>query len=469
MPCRSRSNLQTREQISPTLGSEQLRYGLYAGLIGLLLVVLYSLGQYRVLGLVTVASIVAAGLLTYLAIAILGWSHNYRLDMAGVTGLIVAIGFTADSFIVYFERIRDELREGRSLESAVATGWDRAKRTILIADGVNFLAAIVLYVLASSSVRGFAFTLGLTTCSTSSSSSCSPPLVPLLARLPFFRDGHRWSGDPEKLGCREETSYAGRGRVHDGPPRIAGGEGRRRDHPQVLVLVLRTFEDPDDVIRSVHPIPRQAVDPGLQQAQTFYLVSLILMAIALTGLGINKLNLGLEFSGGSEFRVTGTSVPADYEATAREALGAADDAQGVRVSKLGAGTVRVQTERLDDAESARVRTGLAESFSVAEENVSDFIGPSWGTPSPSGRYAPCHLPLLVAPSWRSTSQRKRPWPRSSPGARPHHHRRHHSSASSSCPRRRYRLPHRARYSIYDTVVVFDKVRENTTRLFANVA
>ncbi|MFW5469654.1 protein translocase subunit SecD [Knoellia sp. CPCC 206435] len=220
-------DLQTREQISPTLGSEQLRYGLYAGLVGLLLVVLYSLAQYRMLGLVTVASIVAAGLLTYLAITILGWSHNYRLDMAGVTGLIVAIGFTADSFIVYFERIRDELREGRSLESAVATGWNRAKRTILIADGVNFLAAIVLYVLASSSVRGFAFTLGLTTLlDILIVFLFTHPLVTLLARLPFFRDGHRWSGlDPQKLGAVKKTSYAGRGRVTTRPPRVAGGEG----------------------------------------------------------------------------------------------------------------------------------------------------------------------------------------------------------------------------------------------------
>ncbi|WP_235498962.1 protein translocase subunit SecD [Knoellia sp. Soil729] len=220
-------DLQTREQISPTLGSEQLKYGFIAGLVGLLLVTIYSLLQYRLLGFVTIASIVAAGALTYLAITILGWSHNYRLDMAGVTGLIVAIGFTADSFIVYFERIRDELREGRSLESAVATGWNRAKRTILIADGVNFLAAIVLYVLASSSVRGFAFTLGLTTLlDILIVFFFTHPLVTLLARRPFFHGGHPMSGlDPDKLGAVKKTSYAGRGRFTTNPPRLAGGEG----------------------------------------------------------------------------------------------------------------------------------------------------------------------------------------------------------------------------------------------------
>ena len=203
----------SRAQISPTLGAEQLRYGLVAGLIGLLLVVVYTLFQYRILGLVTIASIALAALMTYLAITILGWSHNFRLDMAGVTGLIISIGFTADSFIVYFERIRDELRSGRALESAVAQGWARAKRTILAADGVNFLAAGVLYLLASSNVRGFAFTLGLTTLlDLIIVFFFSHPVVALLARRKFFRDGHPWSGlDPRKLDVKERV-YAGRGR-----------------------------------------------------------------------------------------------------------------------------------------------------------------------------------------------------------------------------------------------------------------
>lgn len=219
---------QTSVDISPTLGSEQLRYGFIAGLIGLFLVFVYSMFQYRVLGLVTVASIVVAGLLTYLAITILGWSHNYRLDMAGVTGLIIAIGFTADSFIVYFERIRDELRDGRSLEAAVETGWNRAKRTILVADGVNFLAALVLFALASSSVRGFAFTLGLTTLiDIFVVFFFTHPIVALLARRPFFRDGHPWSGlDPRRLGAvGTKPRYAGRGRFTTPAPVPAGSEG----------------------------------------------------------------------------------------------------------------------------------------------------------------------------------------------------------------------------------------------------
>jgi preprotein translocase subunit SecD len=218
---------QTSIDISPTLGSEQLRYGLIAGLIGLFLVVVYSLLQYRALGFVTVASIVVAGLITYLTITILGWSHNYRLDMAGVTGLIVAIGFTADSFIVYFERVRDELRDGRSLPAAVEAGWNRAKRTILVADGVNFLAALVLFALASSSVRGFAFTLGLTTLiDLLVVFLFTHPVLTLLARRPFFRDGHAWSGlDPRRLGAKTTSRYAGRGRFTHPAPASAGTEG----------------------------------------------------------------------------------------------------------------------------------------------------------------------------------------------------------------------------------------------------
>jgi len=143
--------------------------------------------------------------------------------MAGVTGLIVAIGVTADSFIVYFERIRDEVRDGRTLRTAVDTGWKRAKRTIVVADGVNFLGALVLYLLASSSVRGFAFTLGLTTLiDILVVFVFTHPVVSLLARRKFFADGHKLSGlDPERLGAK--VRYAGRGRIS--APRRAAAEG----------------------------------------------------------------------------------------------------------------------------------------------------------------------------------------------------------------------------------------------------
>ncbi|WP_353508935.1 protein translocase subunit SecD [Intrasporangium sp.] len=211
--------LQTNDTITPQLGEEQLRLGLLAGVIGLLLVVVYSLFQYRALGMVTVLSLVVATGLTYLTLVVLGTTHGFRLTMAGVTGTIVAIGVTADSFIVYFERIRDEVREGRPLVAAVETGWKRARRTIIIADAVNMLAAIVLYVLASSNVRGFAFTLGLTTLiDLAVVVLFTHPMVQLLARTEFFGHGHKWSGlDPERLGAKEAPRYRGRGQFGPAP------------------------------------------------------------------------------------------------------------------------------------------------------------------------------------------------------------------------------------------------------------
>ena len=204
----------TSDQISPTLGGDQLTRGLIAGAIGLLLVVAYSLFQYRALGLVTVSSLIIAGSLTYAAVTLFGWSTGFRLTMAGVTGLIVSIGIVADSFILYFERVRDEVRDGRALGAAVETGWNRARRTILISDAVNFLAAVVLYALAASNVRGFAFTLMLTTIiDIIVVFLFTHPLLSILATTKFFGEGHKWSGlDPKRLGARKVT-YAGRGRV----------------------------------------------------------------------------------------------------------------------------------------------------------------------------------------------------------------------------------------------------------------
>jgi preprotein translocase subunit SecD len=195
--------VQSSDTISATLGSSQLMSGLIAGIIGLLLVVVYTLFQYRLLGFVTITSLVVAAVLTYLVIAVLSWRMDYRLSLAGIAGLVVAIGFTADSFIVYFERIRDELRDGRGLESAVEAGWKRAKRTIYASKATNLLAAIVLYVLAVGNVQGFAFTLGVTTViDVLVVILFTHPTLQLLAQTRFFSSGHPASGlDPDALGA----------------------------------------------------------------------------------------------------------------------------------------------------------------------------------------------------------------------------------------------------------------------------
>jgi preprotein translocase subunit SecD len=151
------------QTVSATLGLTSLRAGLLAGAIGLVLVLLYSLVYYRVLGLLTALSLTASGAMVFAILVILGRQINYTLDLAGIAGLIIGIGTTADSFVVFFERIKDEIREGRSFRSAVPRGWVRARRTILSGNAVTFLAAAVLYALAIGQVRGFAFTLGLTT------------------------------------------------------------------------------------------------------------------------------------------------------------------------------------------------------------------------------------------------------------------------------------------------------------------
>jgi len=205
--------VQSEQAISATKGASDLQSGMLAGLIGLILVVIYTLFQYRALGAVTIGSLLIAGGLTYLIITLLSWGMGYRLSLAGVAGLIVAIGITADSFIVYFERVKDELREGRSLVAAVQHGWSRARRTILASDAISFLAALVLYMLAVGSVRGFAFTLGLTTLiDLLVVFMFTHPILAILARTKFFGDGHRFSGlDPRQLG--RDAIYKGRGRV----------------------------------------------------------------------------------------------------------------------------------------------------------------------------------------------------------------------------------------------------------------
>jgi len=227
--------VQSSDTVSATLGTQQLQIGLIAGLIGLALVAIYSLIVYRALGSVIIASIAVMAVLTYIIICILAWRLGFRLSLAGVAGLIVSIGFTADSFIVYFERIRDELRDGKSITSAVEDGWGRAKRTIYISKSINILAAVVLYILADATVKGFAFTLGLTTIiDVFIFVIFTHPVMQLLARTKFFGGGHKLSGlDPESLGAvyrsrsqfREvSTASAGRGAKNT----RARGEAERR-------------------------------------------------------------------------------------------------------------------------------------------------------------------------------------------------------------------------------------------------
>ncbi|MFG3199513.1 protein translocase subunit SecD [Streptomyces sp. NPDC048208] len=195
---------ETVTTVTAALGGEQLKAGLLAGAIGLVLVVIYLVAYYRGLSLVAMASLLVSAILTYVIMSLLGPAIGFALNLPAVCGAIVAIGITADSFIVYFERIRDEIREGRTLRPAVERAWPRARRTILVSDFVSFLAAAVLFIVTVGKVQGFAFTLGLTTVlDVVVVFFFTKPLMTLLARRKFFADGHKWSGlDPQSLGAK---------------------------------------------------------------------------------------------------------------------------------------------------------------------------------------------------------------------------------------------------------------------------
>ncbi len=195
---------QSQQTVSAELGSTQLQAGLLAGAVGLFLVVVYAFLYYRGLGAVAISSLAISALLTFLSVVLLSLYEKFALSLAGVAGLIVAIGITADSFVVFFERLRDEVREGKSLRTAVERGWQRARRTILVSDSVSFIAAAVLYKFAVTDVQNFAFTLGLTTLvDVIVVFLFTKPMITLLARTKFYGGGHPLSGlDPARLGAR---------------------------------------------------------------------------------------------------------------------------------------------------------------------------------------------------------------------------------------------------------------------------
>jgi preprotein translocase subunit SecD len=207
------------QSVSAQLGRAQLDGGLIAAAIGLGLVAVYSLVYYRGLGLVSVSSLIIAGGLALLAVVLLTKYQKFTLELSGIAGLIVAIGITADSFVVFFERLRDEVREGNQLRPAVEAGWKRARRTIVVSDTVSFIAALLLYYFSIGEVKGFAYTLGLTTLiDIVVVFLFTKPMVTLLARTRFFGNGHPLSGlDPARLGGRAPwRSSAGRDRRGDG-------------------------------------------------------------------------------------------------------------------------------------------------------------------------------------------------------------------------------------------------------------
>jgi preprotein translocase subunit SecD len=163
LPVQFDKHKQTIESVSPTLGKDQLSAGIVSGLIGLGLVALYMLLYYRMLGLVVVAGLGLTGMLFFTVISYLSSEHGLTLTLAGVTGIIVSVGVTVDSYVVYFERLKDEVRSGRTVRSSLDVGFTRSFRTIVAADLVSLIGAVVLYLFATASVKGFALFLGIST------------------------------------------------------------------------------------------------------------------------------------------------------------------------------------------------------------------------------------------------------------------------------------------------------------------
>ncbi len=197
---------QTTQTVSATLGSSSLRAGLAAGILGLLLVMLYMIFYYRALGLVVVVGLGLTAAALWAIISILGHAEGLTLDLSGVTGLIVSIGITVDSYIVFFERLKDEVRAGRTIRSSVDKGFSRAFRTILAADLVSFIAALLLWIVSIGAVRGFAFFLGLSTIlDVVSSWTFTRPLVILMGRNRTVTEA-RWIGVGRGLVATEAGS-----------------------------------------------------------------------------------------------------------------------------------------------------------------------------------------------------------------------------------------------------------------------
>jgi protein-export membrane protein SecD/preprotein translocase SecF subunit len=329
--------------VSPTLGADQLQAGLVAGLIGLLLVMLYSLLYYRGLGLVVIASLVVVGAVTYGLVLLFG----FTLSLASMAGFIVAIGVTADSFVVLFERIRDEVREGRSVRMAVETGWLRARRTIIVSDIVSLIAAGALALFSIGNVRGFALALGLSTLvDLVVVFLFTKPMLTLLVRTRFFGQGHRLSGlDPSRLG-KSGAEQAG-GLV---------GLGNRLYHGETSL-------------------------PIVGNSRRWYAVSAGLIGFSLLGLLVNGLTLGVEFRGGADLTASVPGVTQQVVPVVREAVvdTGVEAASEPRVTLVGEDRVRVQTGALTPDETREVRDATAQALDVPADDITvQVVGPSWG-------------------------------------------------------------------------------------------
>ena len=330
--------------VTAALGGEQLHAGLIAGAIGLALVVIYLVVYYRGLALVAIASLLVSAILTYAIMALLGPAIGFALNLPAVCGAIVAIGITADSFIVYFERIRDEIREGRTLRPAVERAWPRARRTILVSDFVSFLAAAVLFIVTVGKVQGFAFTLGLTTVlDVVVVFLFTKPLMTLLARTEVLR-GAVTSGPASTRSAWAPSRRCAAPAASVRPRRPEGGVRCRNS--ATLGARLHRGEVGYDFVG---------------KRKIWYGISILITITAILGLAVRGLNMGIEFKGGAVFTTPKTQRLGRQGRGVRARRPSGHDAI---VQKLGNGSLRIQIAGSTPTQSDAVKHDLAKDLKV---------------------------------------------------------------------------------------------------------
>ena len=450
----------TADTVSASLGHAQLVGGLIAAAIGLGLVVIYSFLYYRGLGLVSVFSLVIAGGLAVLAVMLLTKYQNFALELSGIAGLIVAIGITADSFVVFFERLRDEVREGKALRPAVEAGWKRARRTILVSDTVSFIAAILLYYFSIGEVKGFAYTLGLTTLiDIIVVFLFTKPMVTLLARTKFYGDGTRWSGlDPARLGARTPwRSSVRRTQVSEQPrcpapqhgvPQLRGGMMSRLG--QIGGRLYRGEVSYDFVGRK----------------RRWYAISGAILLISIVALFARGLDFSVDFKGGAVFQFSAPSATQTQVQNTVSHTGVNGAVVQQLTGKLGNKSWQVQTDSLTSQQTFTVENALTSQLDAKDMSTS-FVGASWGGQITTKAIEALITFLIVIVLYLSIAFE---WKMAvaafvalihdlviATGV-------YALTGFQVSPATVIGLLTILGYSLYDTVVVFDKVRENTAGL-----
>ncbi len=399
-------------------------------------------------------------MLTYLSVVLLSKYEGFTLTLAGIAGLIVAIGITADSFIVYFERLRDEVREGRSLRTAVERGWSRARRTILVSDTVSFLAALLLYILSIGDVRGFAFTLGLTTLiDVIVVFLFTKPMVTLLARTKFYGQGHKLSGlDPARLGARAPWR---------GGRRPAPSSGRHRRH---RIAQLDQYQG--GVMSRLGNLGGRlyrgevSID-FVNRQKLWYTISGFILVISLVALIFRGLNFSVEFKGGSLFTVpAATSVTqTGLEQVVTASGGTNPSVTEVKPFNGKAPYWQVQTSQLSTTKSLAIERAIAQKFDLNVNNLSiQTVGSSWGSQVSQKAFEALIAFLIVIVIYLSIAFE---WRMAAAAFVALAHDIvitigvYALTGFQVSPATVIGLLTILGYSLYDTVVVFDKVRENT--------